>query len=536
MQRKNARYLWIAVIVLAVGALAVIAPVLAAPSAAQAQTTAQWTVMVYVAADNNLEAAGLFDLDEMELVGSTEDVNIVVQIDRSADYVDWDGDWTEGRRYYVQQHADLQEIVSPVVQNLGEINSGSPEAVADFAIWGITNYPAEKYMLVLWDHGGGWISHASDDDTGDDLTLPELTGAIARVLADTGIGKFELMGFDMCLMGQLEVFQMLAPYAHYGIASEEIEPGAGWFYVFLDELVKNPAINGGELGQHVVDYFAYFFEEVWEREEMYSLTVVDLSQAPAMTAALEQLTTVIRANPDAALSPVADARNNTIGYGGFDDPQYFDVWSSIDLYRFAELLTVTSDSPELQAAARGVMQAVDAMVIHERHAEALDGSHGISIYFPRTPKAYKIGAFNERYPAEMPSAMQTWIDFLGLYHGTATTTVTSAPTVNVIGVYPETASIYDPAVVTMEVAGRDILQVNYAVAYITGEDERVVLDFDYLVSRTTTSGGAEIVNWSDGVTARTFTWEAEVPVLSDGTNTTYALLLPNRNDPTIAVV
>ncbi len=97
-------------------------------------------------------------------------------------------------------------------------------------------------------------------------------------------------------------------------------------------------------------------------------------------------------------------------------------------------------------------------------------------------------------------------------------------------------SIYEPAVLTLEVTGRDILRVNYAVTYIVSENERAVLDYDYLVSRTTTATGANIVNWSDGVTQRTFSWEAEVPVLTDGTANTYALLIPNQDNPDVLLV
>ena len=130
--------------------------------------------MIHVAADNNLEIAGLWDVNEMEGVGSSSDVNILVEIDRSADYAEDDGDWTETRRYYIQQDNDPNVITSPVMQELGETDTGDPNSVADFAIWGITNYPAQKYMLVLWDHGGAWISHSSDEDTGNDIDLPEL--------------------------------------------------------------------------------------------------------------------------------------------------------------------------------------------------------------------------------------------------------------------------------------------------------------------------------------------------------------------------
>lgn len=504
--------------------------------ARQAQTTAAWTVMVYIAADNNLEPAGLMDINEMEAVGSSPDVNILVEIDRSAEYVDYDGDWTEARRYYIQQDQDLNVINSPVVMNLGETNSGSPDTVAEFAAWGITNYPAEKYMLVLWDHGGAWISHASDEDTGDDITLPELSGALQRVIDQTGIGQFEVLGFDMCLMGQLEVFQTIAPFARYGIGSQENEPGPGWFYVFLDELIKNPAMDGAALSTQVIDYFMYFYEEIWASDDLYGLSAVDLSHSSDMIGAVNRFTDTIRANPQAALSPVADARNNTLSYGGFDDPQYYDVWSSVDLYQFADLLSGISTSPEVQQASQGILQAVDSYVVYEGHVEALDGSHGVSIYFPRTIKAYKIAGLNERYPVEAPETMSEWVDFLGVYHGVAAETVTTAPRVDVIGVYPDVASIYQPAVVTMEVSGRDILQVNYAVSQVLSENERIVLDYDYLVSRTTTPSGADIIDWSDGVTTRTFTWEAEVPQLTDGTTVTYALLIPNRDDPNTAVV
>src|SRR5690606_2280099 len=121
---------------------------------------AAWTVMVFIAGDNNLEPAGLMDINEMEAVGSSRDVNILVEMDRSRSYVDYDGDWTDARRFYIQQDQDLEVINSPVMERLGETNSGSADTVADFATWGITNYPAQKYMLVLWDHGGAWISHA----------------------------------------------------------------------------------------------------------------------------------------------------------------------------------------------------------------------------------------------------------------------------------------------------------------------------------------------------------------------------------------
>ncbi len=158
----------------------------------QSQTVAEWTVMIHIAADNNLELAGLADVNEMEAVGSSPAVNVLVQIDRSAEYVDIDSNWTETRRYFIQQDDDPQRITSPVVQNLGETDSGRAESIADFATWGITTYPARKYMLVLWDHGGAWTSHSSDEDTGSDISLPDTVQALQQVVSQTGIGSSRL--------------------------------------------------------------------------------------------------------------------------------------------------------------------------------------------------------------------------------------------------------------------------------------------------------------------------------------------------------
>ena len=128
--------------------------------------TAEWTVMVYLDADNNLESVGIDDINEMEMVGSTSEVNIVVQVDRipysvlassNQGYADdiSNGNWTTTRRYYVTQDFNPILINSPLKIDLGELNMGDPQTLVDFASWAAINYPAKKYLLVIWNHGGG---------------------------------------------------------------------------------------------------------------------------------------------------------------------------------------------------------------------------------------------------------------------------------------------------------------------------------------------------------------------------------------------
>ena len=107
---------------------------------------------------------------------------------------------------------------------------GDGQTLYDFATWAIATYPAEHYVLILSDHGGGWTGGWSDDDPeqASGLTMQEIDDALGAIVADTGIGAFELVGFDACLMGQLEVMSAIAPHADTRVGSEETEPSLGW--------------------------------------------------------------------------------------------------------------------------------------------------------------------------------------------------------------------------------------------------------------------------------------------------------------------
>ncbi|MEK7810288.1 MAG: clostripain-related cysteine peptidase, partial [Pseudomonadota bacterium] len=98
-----------------------------------------------MAGDNSLDPEGVQDLKEMKKVGSTDKVNIVAQFDRAAGHV--------ARRYYLR----IGGIVTgDAVASLGTVNTGDPKFLNDFIRWGVKNYPADHYLLVLWNHGQGW--------------------------------------------------------------------------------------------------------------------------------------------------------------------------------------------------------------------------------------------------------------------------------------------------------------------------------------------------------------------------------------------
>ncbi|MGB9826783.1 MAG: clostripain-related cysteine peptidase, partial [Desulfofundulus sp.] len=227
--------------------------------------------MLYQDADDQvLEQDIYLDLNEAERVGSSPNVHIVAQIDRFRAGFQGDGNWTSARRYYVVQDNDLHRVGSKLVQELGEVDMSDPQTLVDFVQWSVKNFPADKYVLILSDHGLGWPGGWSDPSHrgatqstaplttqfGNNLYLMELDQALGQARAAAGIDKFEVVGLDACLMGQLEVMAAIQPHANYAIASEEVEPAIGWAYAgFLSKLVQNPNMSGADLSRAIVESY-----------------------------------------------------------------------------------------------------------------------------------------------------------------------------------------------------------------------------------------------------------------------------------------
>ena len=151
----------------------------AAPPGERAE--AEWLVMFYEDADDGvLERDMMVDLNEMERVGSTDQVHMVAQVDRHKGAFGGMGNWTTTKRFYITQDADLGRIASSELADLGELNMADGATLADFVTWAVVNYPARKHALILSDHGSGWPGGFSDEDTGgngkDKVALAEEMG------------------------------------------------------------------------------------------------------------------------------------------------------------------------------------------------------------------------------------------------------------------------------------------------------------------------------------------------------------------------
>ena len=349
----------------------------------------EWTVMIYLDADNNLESAGINDINEMEMVGSSSDVNIVVQVDRipysvlaanNEGHLDdsSNSNWTNTRRYYITQDFDPYQISSDLKSELGELNMGDPQTLVDFASWAVTEYPANKYLLVLWNHGGGFRSPAYTakdiawDDTsgGDKITIPELEYALSAISAQMG-KNIDIVGMDACLMAMTEVAYQIKDYADILVASEENEPGDGWPYdTILAHLVANPLVSPKQLAADIVDKYIYSYPS-------YDVTqsAIDLSYMDDLAGQLSSMADAIRSDTLTSKNAYLSAAYSSQYYG---DPDF------IDLYDFCSKVLIYSYNVQVKSIALSIQQTlISSVVINSNYnGWSVSGSKGLSIYFP----------------------------------------------------------------------------------------------------------------------------------------------------------
>lgn len=495
----------------------------ATPAATRPPAAGQsaWTVLVYLDGDNNLEADAIGDLNEMELVGSTDDVKIVVQLDRikgdTREDDDSNGDWTGARRFLVEQDDDPAEIGSRQLDDLGEQNMGDPQTLVDFVVWGVQTYPAERYALVLWDHGSSWAGIAFDDTDGEDgIMMPELDAALRTIQAQTGVERLDVIGFDACLMAQVDVLQTVAPYGGAMVASAELEPNEGWAWdLWLRDLTQNPAQDGAAAAQGIVESYRAFYED--GDDDTVTLSAFDLTRADELIGGLDTLAQAMRRGLDDAYPAIAEARSYAEAY----NPPRPEEFSAVDLGHFAALVQERGAPDAVAGPARDLVSALDGA----RMAAWSGGFHtnhsGLSVYFPQVAELLP-----EFYAEASPTPQQTaWDEFLTAFHGAAAGQIT-APQIGDLTISDTTVGVNNPLSLQGTVSGADIAHVFFFVGIPNADSSGVQLtSVDFIYPPGSVPGEA-VPPWADGANNVDVTWGGTQWGLSNGSETIPVLLGP----------
>ena len=221
-----------------------------------------WTILVYMAADNNLESDAITDFNELEQVDFDESVTVLVLFDRSENYDSTNGDWSDTRLYKIckdeqknktliaSEQIDCDELGLKVGESC-ELDMSNPSTLEGFLEFSRRCYAAEQYALIIWGHGTGWRNSESlavcetenarafaiDDTSSSYMTISALRSAISSGM---GTEKLAVIGFDTCFGMCVETAYELKDCAAFMLGTPALVPESGWNYAaFLSDFMKS---------------------------------------------------------------------------------------------------------------------------------------------------------------------------------------------------------------------------------------------------------------------------------------------------------
>ena len=319
----------------------------------------------------------------MEKIGSNPKVNVIVETGGGSPQTTIDGkrfiDFTK-----VQRHKILHNGIQPL-GDLGTKNTGDPNTLSDFIVWGMSHFPAKKYAIILWDHGGGINGFGGDQQFNNDkLTVDEIHQAFANAARVMVNKKLELIGFDSCLMASVEIANSVKQFGNYMVASEEIEPQWGWDYSsILTSLTAHSNEDGSMLGRAIADSF-FKRTQLLSESQGYSaqreitLSVVNLTMIPRIIYDLDNLVDYLgnKITDVASENSLTQSVDSSERYG-----QTFKGDSGlVDIYDLAS--NIKERFPQSEHLVDAVQKSLNNTVVYRDKGDSSPNANGLSIYMP----------------------------------------------------------------------------------------------------------------------------------------------------------
>jgi hypothetical protein len=365
-------------------------------------TEKEWTFLLFLNGHNNLDSFGAYNINQMEEVGSTDNLNMVVQ-------------WAslknkKTQRLLVQKDNNTSKVTSPAVQTLPQVDMGDYKQLVEFVKWGVANYPAKHYFIAVWNHGNGWhrlnsgeitrdISY--DDVSGHHITTEELGLAMNESAKIIG-HKVDVYGSDACLMAMAEVAAEMKDSVDFFAGSEETEPGYGWPYnTFMTRWSERPMSTGAEVATALADEYIKAYDGGIYGSQDVTFSAFDLSKLDGIFAAVQDLKGSLVNLTAAELKTVKSAASSA---------QDFTYSDYKDLADFIEHLSATSLNIN-SAALSDVNSAMNDLVLFAKGTGSYEKtSHGLSIWLPTS--ASTLDQYANRYSNLQLNKATDWLSFL----------------------------------------------------------------------------------------------------------------------------
>ena len=376
-----------------------------------------WTMMVYITADD-LDYYAYGDINEMEWAISdyNASANIAVYWDQSADgrtdpFSTGNGSqpaWTTAGKAFIKADTDLNEIGTEFLIEENEVNTGDPDNLYKFITWAANEAPAENYGLVMWNHGAGvqgFNYDYSDNAPADNLVTTEFVDILEKSQND-GI-NFDLIAFDACLMGMLEVGYEIKDYTDYFVAAEEIVGGPGYDYTTAFSAFESELgdVSPDELAQSIVLSFEEYY--VYDGNDADTLSAIKTSQLESVIENLKAFTDLAGVAPEDERGAMSSLRNEAIAYA---DKNYVDLGDWLKKVSRSQVVSV-----EVRDLAEDVLDTIEDSV--EFKTRDSRNSSGLAIYFPKTSRSQNPYASFYQSEYEKFLTASGWYSFLETLDG-----------------------------------------------------------------------------------------------------------------------
>lgn len=345
-----------------------------------AENEKELTIMVYICGSNLESRYGSATADIQEMLASGLNGSKVSLLVMAGGTRQWMG----GHQAEELSVIEIKNGKQRIVKRLPTQSMGEASTLTSFIRFGMENYTANGYALILWDHGGGPLEGVCWDElfSLDHLSLHELMEALASANLEK---KLKWIGFDACLMCSMEVAFALSPYAEYMIASQETEPSFGWNYAFLESIDQDS--NGAETGRKIVDAY---FEGQEDQRDILTLSCLNLQKAEELREEMDRffipVSEVVNTRNYVQLS---DARHQATGFGSGLRSAGEEGYDLVDAAGLIEQLDDDTGRKEY------LMQSLAQMVVYSRSNE--QGANGISLYHPYSNAAKYTDQWHEDY-------------------------------------------------------------------------------------------------------------------------------------------
>lgn len=367
-----------------------------------AEAMKEWNFLVFINGVNNLDSYGAQNINQMEEVGSTDKMNILVQWGSQAN--------PNVTRLLIKKDNDKNKVTSPVVQNLGAADMGDWKELVRFVDWANQNYPAKHYFIVVWDHGNGWHFTANnnggihvqdiswDDRTGNNMTTEQLAQAMAESAKIIG-HKVDVYASDACLMGMIEVASEMKDSVQYYVGSQDVEPGAGWPYnTFLTKWTSQiGTLNASGVAKLLSkDYTAAYNGGIYGKRPV-TMSAYDLSQIAAYEEAFKQVGADLNSLSAADLDKAKTAAGNT---------KYFTSWD----YRDALDFLTNLEGSGIKFGSFNALRSAQKNFVMSNDQTQDQKTWGVSVWLPTDDSDYS--PYSQRYQNLKFNQASDWGSFL----------------------------------------------------------------------------------------------------------------------------